>query len=94
MTKEKYLAARKVLLDFVASTAQEKGITQEEIARRTGFTQSNVSRMLSGRYPPSLDNFMKLCEAVDLYIFIEPKSSDSDLATLMRNRHRRKGDTN
>ena len=56
------------------------------IAQKTGFTQPNVNRMLSGRYSPSLDNFMKLADAIDAYFFIIDKNADSDLVSLMRKR--------
>lgn len=86
--------ARIMLCNYLRDQAIEKKISQEEIASKTGFTQSNVSRMLSGKYPPTLDNFMKLAVAVDCYFFIENKLSGSNLTTKMKDRWMSSGDLN
>ena len=91
---EKYSEARKILLRFVADQAKEKGITQEDIAERTGFSRSNVSRMLAGRFAPTLDNFIRLAEAVEVYFFLESKDAKSENAEFMRDRHKRPDDEN
>ena len=78
--------ARKMLLDYIASQIKEKGLTQEYIAKKTGFTQSNVSRMLSAKYPPTLDNLLVLCEAANCYIFVIDKNANDELCETMRNR--------
>ena len=75
-----------MLMEYLHKTAVEKKITQEEIAEKTGFSRANVSRMLAGRYAPSLDNFMKLAEAVNVYFFIIDKDEDDELVRLMKDR--------
>ena len=77
---------RKMLLDYIASQIKEKGLTQDYIAKKTGFTQSNVSRMLSAKYSPTLDNLLVLCEAANCYIFIIDKNANDELCETMRNR--------
>lgn len=94
MTPEKYIEARKILLSFIADQAKEKGITHEQIAEITGFDRSNVGRMLSGKYAPTLDNFLRLAEAVNVYFFLAYKDSDDDLVEIMKNRHKRQSDEN
>lgn len=79
---EKIKEARKLLLDHI----RKRGFTHQDIADKTGFTRSNVTRMLSSDYSPSLDNFIRLCEATNCYIFIIEKDADDDLCELMRNR--------
>lgn len=87
MKDQKIIEARILLCEYLRKTAIEKGIYQEEIANKTGFTQSNVSRMLSGKYPPSLDNFIKLAEAIGVYFFIIDKNTpDDELVNIMKNR--------
>ena len=78
--------ARKMLLDYIASQIKEKGLTQEYLATKTGFTQSNISRMLSAKYPPTLDNLLILCEAANCYIFVIDKNANDELCETMRNR--------
>lgn len=94
MNEEKYQEARKILLRFLSDQAKAKGITHEQIAEKTGFDRSNVGRMLAGKFSPTLDNFMKLAEAVGVYFFLSDKESEEDLVKLMRDRHKRPGDHN
>ncbi|NJK95090.1 MAG: helix-turn-helix transcriptional regulator [Bacteroidales bacterium] len=55
----------------LAAIALQKKITHDVISERTNFKRSNVTRMLSGRYSPTLENFIKLCEAVDATITVK-----------------------
>ena len=86
INEEKFKEAREMLCEYLKQTAREKKITLEEIAEKTGFTLSNVGRMLSGKYPPTLDNFLKLAEAVDAYLFVIDKDANDDLVETMKNR--------
>jgi transcriptional regulator with XRE-family HTH domain len=63
--EEIYKEKRKKLLLYLKELAKDKGISQEEIAKKTGFKQSNVSRLLNGIYPPTLDNLIRLAEAIN-----------------------------
>ncbi len=63
-----------MLIEFVKQYAEFKGVTQNEIAEITGFTQGNVSRILSAKYPPNLDNFLKIAGALNLRLDISVKS--------------------
>ena len=65
-----------MLLEYLMQRIKEKGITQEDLAMRTGFTQSNISRMLNAKYAPTLDNLLTLCEAANCYIFVIDKQAD------------------
>lgn len=75
-----------MLLEYLMQRIKEKGITQEDLAMRTGFTQSNISRMLNAKYAPTLDNLLTLCEAANCDIFVRDKEADDDLCETMRNR--------
>jgi transcriptional regulator with XRE-family HTH domain len=70
----------KVLLLLLKHTAEAKGITQQQIADRTGLLQSNVSRLFSCRYCPSLDIFLALANAIGVNFFFEDKDSQTDLS--------------
>jgi len=83
---KKIEAARKLLLNYIRQQMSDKSITQEMLAEKTGFTQSNISRMLNAKYSPSIDNFLILCEAVNCFVFIIDKDADEDAANSMRNR--------
>lgn len=83
-----------MLLDYIREQMEAKGITQGMISEITGFTQSNISRMLSAKYPPTLDNFLMLCEAVNTFVFIIDKEANEDTTKLMRERWNRAGQGN
>ncbi len=43
---------------------KEQNMTQEELARRIGTQRSNISRLESGNYNPSLDMLIKIAKAL------------------------------
>jgi transcriptional regulator with XRE-family HTH domain len=43
-----------------------RGLTQQELARRTGFTQPRISDYMTGKKAPSDTSLMKLAEAMDM----------------------------
>lgn len=65
--------ARKLLIEFARKIAEERGVSVAEIARRAGLHRSNVSRILSGRYSPELDTFLKIAGALDLHLDLREK---------------------
>jgi len=64
MNENKYKQARLTLCLFLKTEAETKGITQQQIADKCGWHQQTVQRMLSGKFSPSLDNFIKLADAI------------------------------
>ena len=75
MKNDKYTESARMLVDFLKAQAKEKRITETEIARRTGLKQQNVNRLFSGKYLPSLDNFLKISDAIDFQIEVKPKAA-------------------
>jgi len=69
--------ARKLLLEYIRQYADHLGVTQLEIALRTGFTQSNVSRILSAKYSPTMDSFIRIAGALDLHLELGPKCTEN-----------------
>jgi len=68
MKNEKFAEAGRMLLRFLHQEAKNKGITQEQIAERSGFIKSNVNRMLNYRYSPTLENFLILADSIGIRI--------------------------
>lgn len=62
-----------VIMRMLANIAHEKGITHQEIADKTGFERSNVTRMFAGRYYPGLNNLLKLADAIGVYMTFEDR---------------------
>jgi DNA-binding XRE family transcriptional regulator len=51
----------------------EQNITQEELALRAGTQKSNISRLESGSYNPSLDFLTKIAHSLGKEVYIEIK---------------------
>ena len=51
----------------------EKGLSQEEIAQRSGTKQSAISRLESGTYNPSAAFLFKIADALDARLTISLK---------------------
>ena len=86
MNKEVTIEARKLILAYLKKRAEEKGITQLVISEKMGKTQSNISRMFAGKYPPTLDNLIDLANICECYVFVIDKNSDDDLCKIMKDR--------
>jgi DNA-binding XRE family transcriptional regulator len=54
----------KVIREFIKARL-EKNLTQQQLADLVGTQQSNISRLESGNYNPSLDFLDKLAKALD-----------------------------
>ena len=52
------------MIDQIIKARHEQNITQSELARRVGTRKSNISRLESGNYNPSLDFLIKISEAL------------------------------
>lgn len=62
---EKNRIKSSVLADYIALRKQ-RGITQQEIAERTGMMRTNVVRIESGKYVPTIEVLVKLAAALDM----------------------------
>jgi len=52
------------LIEQVLLARTEQGITQSELAKRTGTKQGNISRFESGNYNPSLEFVQRLAQGL------------------------------
>lgn len=59
-----------VTLDQIRGRLQEaikqSGMTQTELAKKTGVIQQSIAQYLSGRAMPALDTFANLCAVLDV----------------------------
>jgi len=58
----------KSMVGELKEVADKKGITQDDIAKKTGYLQPNVSRFFSLRYIPRLDVFLNIAKAIGVKI--------------------------
>jgi len=54
-----------VIIEMIMKKRIERGLSQEELAKRIGTKQSAISRLESGTYNPSISFLQKVGEALD-----------------------------
>lgn len=55
----------------IAEERKKQGISQEELASRTGIQRSNISRLESGRYNPTIEFLDRLAAGLGKKLHIE-----------------------
>lgn len=58
------LKPRYEAIEQIIAARKEQNLTQSELAKRVGTQKSNISRLESGNYNPSLDFLTKVSEAL------------------------------
>ena len=58
------LKPRYEIISQIIEARSEKNITQEELAKMAGTQKSNISRLESGTYNPSLDFLIKIANCL------------------------------
>lgn len=86
--------AREMIAGFLKNRRNELGITQAQLADMTGMGIATIKRMEDAKFWPGLKQFLILTHHLDCFFFIEENDGESDTAKLMRDRWKRKGDSN
>ena len=72
--------------DVIVEARKRAGLTQAEVARRLGTTQSAIARLERGDNDPSWDRVSNIVEACQLELNVALDDPDpAELATLRRN---------
>lgn len=64
---------RKKLCAQLRDIAKNKGMTQEAVASRAGIRETNLNRLLNGKYKPSVDMLIDIARAVGAEVEIADK---------------------
>jgi transcriptional regulator with XRE-family HTH domain len=59
------------IAERVAARRQQLGLSQQQLARLTGTTQSAIARLERGGRPPRIDTLLKIAEALDCDLVVE-----------------------
>ncbi|MCD7957022.1 MAG: helix-turn-helix transcriptional regulator [Lachnospiraceae bacterium] len=59
------------VISQIIKVRDEQGITQQELANRTGIKQSNISRFEGGNYNPSLEFLTRIARGLGMELHIE-----------------------
>jgi transcriptional regulator with XRE-family HTH domain len=63
---------KKEIIETIVRIAKEKGISQHEIARRTGINYSEINAIFCqrGRNNPTILTLAKICECIEVRLTI------------------------
>ena len=69
---------KKLIGQRIKEISKSKGITQEQLAEKVGIGTSNISYIENGKFAPTIENFEKIVQALDvepyeLYMFAPQK---------------------
>lgn len=67
------LAPQYEIIEQIIRERAAQNITQKELAERTGLKQSNISRLESGNYNPSVEFLQKIANGLGKELHIEFK---------------------
>ncbi len=59
------------IADRVAARRSELGLSQRDLAERTGTTQSAIARLEAGGRPPRIDTLLRIAHALDCDLVVE-----------------------
>lgn len=62
---------REIVVSQLRTLRKEQGMTQEHLAELVGTKKSNISRLESGRYNPSLDFLIKVADGLGKQITVK-----------------------
>lgn len=66
------------ILNSYIELRKKKGITQQQIAEYTGMQRTNIVRIESGKYVPTLEVLIKLAAALDMDLEVRLVERDSE----------------
>ena len=73
----------KILVLLLQQIAEQKGLTQQQIAEKSEMHQSHISRFFALKYAPNMDTFLKVSKAIKVNFFFEDQDSKTDLNLAM-----------
>ena len=60
------------IIDMLIEQRHSQGMTQKDLAKATGFTQSVIARFESKKTIPQLDTLLRVAEALDCNLEVVP----------------------
>ena len=73
----------RILVLLLQQIAEQKGLTQQQIAEKAQMHQSHISRFFALKYAPNMDTFLKVSKAIGVNFFFEDQDSKTDLNLAM-----------
>ncbi|MCL2056756.1 MAG: helix-turn-helix transcriptional regulator [Oscillospiraceae bacterium] len=67
------------LIAQIIAARNEEGLSQEDLAKRTGIARSNISRLESGNYNPSFEFMARVARGLGREIHVEFRKPEREL---------------
>lgn len=67
--------------EHITVAREARGVSQEELSKRTGFSQTQISRWETGKVKPGQDSLTRICNAlqtVPSFFFVNSGNSGKD----------------
>jgi transcriptional regulator with XRE-family HTH domain len=71
MTDKQLNSSRNLIAGFLKSRRLELGLSQQDLADKTGMARETINRMEAGRFWLGMKQYLLICEALEL----SPKSA-------------------
>ncbi len=75
----------KILVLLLQQIAEQKGLTQQQIAEKAQMHQSHISRFFALKYAPNMDTFFKVSKAINVNVFCEDQENKVDIGLSYKN---------
>ena len=59
------------ICQLIITTRKELGITQKQLAQKSGVSQSNISKIENGSYHPSIATIKRIADSLDKRLIID-----------------------
>lgn len=76
--------ARLIIAGFLKNRRIELGLTQEELAVRTGLARKTIYSMEAGKFWLGMKQYLILCEALHLFPVVAEMEADDPIAEALR----------
>ena len=72
----------KILVTLLRKISEAKGLSQQDIADKSGLHRSNINRMFQLQYCPNLNTFIKVAKAIKVNFFFADIDDTTDIDKL------------
>lgn len=76
--------ARSIITGFLKQRRVELGLSQQDVADRTGMARATINRLEQALFWPGMKQFLIICEALHLFPTVVEMESDTPIAKALR----------
>lgn len=85
---------RLLISGFLKKRRLELGLSQYQLAERTGLARKTIIAMEQGKFWLGMKQYLIICHHLRCYPFLGTMEGNDEFSTLMRERWKRQGDSN